>query len=145
MRTIVAFVALALSFNAWAGPAEDAGQVVQRWAAAFEARDLDAIGRLYAPEAFFWGTSSKTLVTAPEGVREYFERAFSATQSPKITVSEQKAMVLSDSLVAIVSTDAVAGTRDDKPYLSPGRTSWLLAKRGGEWKIVQFHRSSIPR
>src|ERR1700690_202861 len=110
MRTIVAAVALFVSLVSvgWAGASEDAAQVIQRWSAAFDAKDLEGITKLYAPDALFWETGSKALVTSPDGVRRYFEQAFSTIGSPKVTVSEQKYHVLSDAAVTIATMDAVA-------------------------------------
>ena len=45
-----------------AGSEEDALQVVEKWAAAFNASDVDAIVALYAPDAMFLGTGSRTVV-----------------------------------------------------------------------------------
>jgi uncharacterized protein (TIGR02246 family) len=112
---------------------------------AFEAKDLEGITKLYAPDAQIWGTGSKALVTSPDGVRRYFEQAFSTIGSPKVTVSEQKYHVLSDAVVTIATMDAVAGTRDGKEFTSPGRTTWVIAKRDGGWYIIHFHRSSVPK
>ena len=64
MRAWVAalgFVA-ALTSPVLAGSEEDALQVVEKWAAAFNASDVDAIVALYAPDAMFLGTGSRTVV-----------------------------------------------------------------------------------
>jgi ketosteroid isomerase-like protein len=42
--------------SASAGPAEDAGAVVDRWAAAFNANDAEAVAKLYALDALLFGT-----------------------------------------------------------------------------------------
>jgi uncharacterized protein (TIGR02246 family) len=147
MRTLVAAVALfaSLASVGWAGVSEDAAQVIQRWGAAFDAKDLDGITKLYAPDAQFWGTASKTLVTSRDGVQSYCEQAFSTIGTPKVTVTEQKYLVLSDAVVMIATMDAVAGTRDGKEFTSPGRTTWVIAKRDSGWRIIHFHRSSVPK
>ena len=58
-----------------AGSEEDAHQVVEKWAAAFNASDVDAIVALYAPDAMFLGTGSRTVVLETADIRQYFERA----------------------------------------------------------------------
>jgi hypothetical protein len=45
-----------------AGPKEDALAVLHKWAKAFADSDVDAIVALYAPDALFMGTGSKTVV-----------------------------------------------------------------------------------
>jgi hypothetical protein len=53
----------AISF---AGPAEDAGSVVNHWAEAFNANDVDSLVDLYAPDAILIGTSGAGLVEGKE-------------------------------------------------------------------------------
>ena len=101
---------------AFAGPEEDAMQVVQKWAAAFNASDVDEIVALYSPDALFMGTGSRTVVTNTAEIRQYFERAL-------LTDRPRGAVLQSHSVMA----------------LSEG-----VAKRGAEWKIVHFHRSGLP-
>ena len=58
-----AFVLMAaLTSPVVVGSEEDALQVVEKWAAAFNASDVDAIVALYAPDAMFLGTGSRTVV-----------------------------------------------------------------------------------
>ena len=65
MREMLIAVALLASFcsTAIAGPKEDALQVVERWAKAFTDSDVDGIVKLYAPDALFLGTGSKTVLS----------------------------------------------------------------------------------
>src|SRR3954451_13329385 len=68
MRAFLGVIALLISFTAaFAGPREDALQVIDTWARAFAASDVDGIVKLYATDALFVGTGSKTVVTKPEG------------------------------------------------------------------------------
>ena len=53
---------------AFAGPEEDALRVVGKWAAAFNASDVDAIVALYTPDAMFLGTGSRTVVLKTEEI-----------------------------------------------------------------------------
>ena len=54
-------------------------------------------------------------------------------------------MVLSDNAVVMTGLDTVTGVRDGQPVSSNGRVTFVLAKRGSDWKIVHFHRSAMPR
>jgi uncharacterized protein (TIGR02246 family) len=129
---------------ALAGPAEDALQVVEKWAAAFRASDVDAIVGLYAPDALFLGTGSRTVVTEPAGIRQYFERALLTDRPRGATLDSRSVMVLSDGAVVITGLDNTTSMRDGKPLASPGRVTFVVAKRGADWKIVHFHRSGVP-
>jgi hypothetical protein len=77
MRKFLVAIALLIPLCsvAIAGPKEDALKVVDKWTKAFTESDVDGIVKLYAPDAIFLGTGSKTLVTKPEEIRKYFEAA----------------------------------------------------------------------
>jgi hypothetical protein len=74
LSAIVLFTFLIPAANA--DPREDALAIVEKWSKAFTASDVEGIVKLYAPDATFLGTSSKTTVVEPEGIRGYFESAF---------------------------------------------------------------------
>lgn len=77
MRRILSACLLICAFSSAtiAAPKEDALQVVELWAKSFTAADVEKIVALYAPDAVFMGTGSKTIVTQPEAIRKYFEAA----------------------------------------------------------------------
>jgi uncharacterized protein (TIGR02246 family) len=134
----------AVASTAAAGPEEEALAVVERWAMAFRASDVDAIVALYAPDAMFLGTGSRTVVLKTAEIRQYFERAL-LTDRPRGAVLESRSvMALSDGAVVITGLDMTTAVRDGKTINSPGRVTFVVAKRGAEWKIVHFHRSSVP-
>jgi uncharacterized protein (TIGR02246 family) len=142
---LCAFVLVAaMTPPAFAGPEEDALQVIEKWAAAFRASDVDAIVALYAPDAMFLGTGSRTVVLTTEEIRQYFERAL-LTDRPRGAVLESRSvMVLNDGAVVITGLDTTTAVRDGKPIRSPGRVTFVVSRRGAEWKIVHFHRSGVP-
>jgi uncharacterized protein (TIGR02246 family) len=132
------------SAAALTGPKEEAQRVVEQWAAAFRASDVDAIVSLYAPDAMFLGTGSRAVVLEPAGIRTYFEQAL-LTQRPRgATLDSYSAMEVSDTSVVITGLDTTTAVRDGKPTSSPGRVTFVVAKRGADWKIVHFHRSGVP-
>jgi uncharacterized protein (TIGR02246 family) len=146
MRVLLCALALTavLASPAIAGPEEDALQVVQTWAAAFNASDVDAIVGLYAPDAMFLGTGSRTVVRTTAEIRDYFERAL-LTDRPRGAVLESRSiMATADGTVVITGLDMTTAVRDGKTITSPGRVTFVIAKRGTEWKIVHFHRSAVP-
>lgn len=130
--------------SAFAGPQEDALQVVEKWAAAFRASDVDAIVALYAPDAMFLGTGSRTVVRTTEGIRQYFERALLTDRPRGAVLESHSAIVLSDRSVVVTGLDTTTAVRDGKTISSPGRVTFVIAQRGDTWKIVHFHRSSVP-
>ncbi len=147
MRALASSVAL-LMFgvgSAMAEPKDEATQVVEAWARAFNASDVDGIVALYAPDALFVGTGSKTVVKSPEGIRRYFEEALLQNRPRGAKLDDSSTMVLSETAVLVTGLDTVTGVRDGQPYSASGRATFVVAKRGPDWKIVHFHRSAMPR
>jgi hypothetical protein len=96
MRALLPLVVLLglLSSAANAGPKEDALAVLEAWTKAFAASDVDGIVKLYAPDALFLGTASKTVVVKPEGIRSYFENALLNNRLRGATLKDYAATVL---------------------------------------------------
>ena len=101
--------------------------------------------KLYATDAHFLGTASKTVVTKPDEVRKYFENALLNNQPKERHLLSMKSMILSDTAVVIFGLDTVTGVRDGTPFSNSGRATFVVAKRGADWQILHFHRSAMPR
>ena len=157
MRSIRILVALALS--AWvcataaiaqpaptaaAGPRDEALAVVEQWVAAFTASDVDAIVALYAPDAQFIGTGSRSAVSNPAAIRAYFERALLNNRPRSAELGEHAVTVLSDATVVVTGLDTVTSTREGVRTSAVGRVTFVIARRGATWQIVHFHRSAQP-
>ncbi len=54
-------------------------------------------------------------------------------------------MAVSDGSVVITGLDVTTAVRDGKTITNPGRVTFVVAKRGADWKIVHFHRSAAPQ
>jgi len=147
MREMLIAVALLASLcsTAIAGPKEDALQVVEKWAKAFTDSDVDGIVKLYAPDALFLGTGSKTVVVKPEEIRKYFEQALLSNRPRGARLDSHSAMVVSDTAVVVTGLDTVTGVRDGTPTSANGRVTFVVGKRGPDWQIVHFHRSAMPK
>jgi uncharacterized protein (TIGR02246 family) len=146
MRAILSALTLLMSLSsvAIAGPKEGALQVLEKWAKAFTDSDVDAIVKLHAPDALFMGTQSKTVVVKTEGIRAYFENALLNNRPRSAKQTDYTTIVLSDTAVAVSGLDALTGVRDGKTFGATGRVTFVVAKRGADWQIVQFHRSPVP-
>ena len=147
MRRCLAAVVLCASLgsSAFAGPKEDALAVLNEWAKAFAASDVDAIVKLYAPETYFMGTGSKSVVTDHAAIRKYFENAILTRRPRSAPITESHVVVLSDDAVLVTGLNSSNGVLDGKPFSNPGRVTFVIAKRGSDWKIVHFHRSAMPK
>ena len=131
-----------LCSTAIAGPREEALQVVEKWTKAFTESDVDGMVKLYAPDALFFGTSSKALLTKPDEIRKYFERALSTGRVDRKL--DSSVMVLSDTVVVVTGLETVTGVRGEKPFSGTGRVTFVVAKRGSDWQVAHFHRSRLP-
>src|SRR5437867_13440796 len=147
MRELLVAVALITSLcsTAIAGPKEEALQILEKWTKAFTDSDVDGIVKLYAPDALFLGTVSKTVVTSPEEIRKYFEQALLSNKPRGAKVGDHSVMVVSDTVVVVTGLDTVTGVRDGTPFSANGRVTFVVARRGSDWQVVHFHRSAIPR
>jgi uncharacterized protein (TIGR02246 family) len=125
--------------------ANAAMHVVERWATAFKESNVDAIVSLYAPDASFFGTGSKTLVSTPAQIRSYFETGLQRDKPRGAELREPSVRVASDDVVIITGLDSVSGTKDGSVYHAEGRVTFVVEKRGADWQIVHFHRSAMPR
>ncbi|MBR1227665.1 MULTISPECIES: SgcJ/EcaC family oxidoreductase [unclassified Bradyrhizobium] len=139
------FILMASISTAAADSKTDALQIIDRWAKAFTASDVDAIVKLYAPDALFMGTGSKAVVTKPEGIRTYFEAALLNNRPRGATLNSYDSMVLSDNAVLVTGLDTTTRVKDGTPISASGRVTFVVAKRGADWQIVHFHRSAMPQ
>lgn len=145
MRILLSGIALVAAVSmAHAGPKEDASQVVEKWARAFTDADVDAISKLYAPDALMIGTFGKVVLTKPEQVRKYFDVALNSDRPRTATLNSSEVLVVDDNTVVIAGFDTVTGTRDGQQTIAKGRVTFVVAKRGSDWMIVHLHRSPLP-
>ncbi len=129
---------------AMAEPKAGALDAVHAWIDALNRSDLDGVVSTFAADARFFGTTTKTLVDSPEGIRQYFEAVFAkfaplAVELGEVTVSE-----LSADGAVITGFDKWKVTVAGKPAEGVGRLSIAVARRAGKWRIVSFHRSAMP-
>lgn len=123
---------------------KDALAVVETWAKAFAASDVDTIVATYADDALFMGTSSTSLVKDSAGIRKYFEAALLSNRPRGASLTHVESMMLGDDAILVTGLDAVTGVRDGAIYTNPGRVTFVVAHRGDAWKIAHFHRSAMP-
>jgi len=142
--TILSLWLLLFVPSAFAGPKEDALQVVERWAKAFTEADVDTITGLYATDAVFIGTGSKAIVTKTEDIKKYFQGALLGSRRFVATFVESVVTSASETTVVVTAMDKLAMTVDAKTTDLFGRVTFVLAKGDSGWKIISFHRSAMP-
>jgi uncharacterized protein (TIGR02246 family) len=142
VRMLVCTVVTILPAVSWAGPAEEAGAIIDRWAAAYSSNDRDAILKLYAPDAVLMGTSDATILQGPEQIAGYFARL--PGSGNKTTVGQRKTMAIGNDMALGVGWYDFSIVREGKATPSPARFSFVIAKRGNDWLIVHHHSSRRP-
>jgi uncharacterized protein (TIGR02246 family) len=108
--------------------------LLAQWIAAFNSHDLDAHMELYAEDATLYGSVDE-LKVGREAIRNYF-----GGRGPNVHVKSyplpRVAMLGSEIAVTAGHVEFADG---DVPL--PYRMTWVLVKRGGNWRILQHHGS----
>lgn len=115
---------------------------VAAWVAAYDSRDPARISAQYAPDAVFWGTSSKTVRTTPAAIAEYFQDAAKRPDA-RASIGEQHIRVYGDVAIA-TGYNTFSNVRDGKRIPNPARFSMVFHKRDGKWILVDHHSSRLP-
>lgn len=123
---------------------EDGDQLLANWVAAVNRYDVDAVMQLFSADVMFYGTSTKTLITSSEGVRQYFEQAFAQLQPLTMSIEDKKIQSVSDDVMLLACTDKWSVALDGQQQIMFGRLVMTATLKQGVWKIVSFHRSVMP-
>ena len=118
--------------------------VANAWVAAVNQQDLDGIVGNFATDASFFGTSTKTLISDAEGVRQYFAKVIQAYAPVTVELGQVTVTQLSSDSAVITGFDRWKVTVNGAPVEAIGRISMAVAVRNGQWRIVSFHRSTMP-
>jgi uncharacterized protein (TIGR02246 family) len=129
---------------AMADTKDSAMAVANAWVAAVNRQDLDGIVDNFASDASFLGTSTKTLISDAQGVRQYFANVFQAYAPVMVELGQVTVTELSADSAVITGFDRWKITVNGAPVEAIGRISMAVAVRNGQWRIVSFHRSTMP-
>jgi len=122
----------------------DARELAERWSSAFTQADMNALMDLFAPDAVFFGTSSKAIVAGTDGIRNYFENSFLGSKRYVSVLTDIHVTALSDDVAIIAALNKITITENNHTDDLMGRLSIAARKREGLWKIEHFHRSALP-
>jgi len=142
LREISTALTLVLTTAASAGPKEDGYAVVERWAKALSAGNLDEIVQLYAPDALFYGTTMPNVTATHDDLRKYFSATLPL--KPTMKLAEHWTLEISNASVVDAGVYEFSRMRDGQLLSTRLRYSFVVAKRGDEWKIVHHHSSMMP-
>ncbi len=117
-----------------AGATPTIESLLSAWIAAFNSRDLDAHMSLYIEDALLFGSVDQ-LQIGRAAIRAYFSRrplGVRVADYPMPTVL----MLDADHAATAGHVEFADG---DAPM--PYRVTWMLVRRGGDWRIAQHHGS----
>jgi uncharacterized protein (TIGR02246 family) len=135
---LVALVMLA-PIAASAGPSEDAASVVDRWAKAFNANDVDALVKLYAPDAVLIGPAGSTVNEGSDTIRKYYSRL--EKSGDKVKMDVRKVVVLDDNVAYVAGFDEFTAVRNGQTGTSSNGFTMVLVRRDNQWLIAHQHSS----
>ncbi len=136
---LFAGLVLVLPAMAAAGPAEEANAVVDRFSAAYNANDPEAVVKLYTPDAILLGTVSPVISIGTEAIRKYFSMIKGSGNSN--VIQERHTIVLGDNAVVVTGFYEFTRMQDGKPVPGPARFTMVVTKSNGEWRIAHHHSS----
>lgn len=117
---------------------ETVSGIIGRWSAAFNRLDAATLASLYSRNVFFFGSKSQ-LYRGHEGVAAYFS-ALPRWSSPTVQFTDRATAQVNPDLInfAAIATFVV---EEGAAPLSV-KITWVIAREGGDWKIVSHHVSS---
>jgi uncharacterized protein (TIGR02246 family) len=142
MNAIFGALLVLLPVHAYAGPAEDAGAVIDHWITAFNQDNPDLISDLYAPGALLHATTSPQLYIGNEAIRDYFKNFRGNGKNAAVT--ERHMIVLSDAAVMGVGFYKFDVSLNGQQVPRPARFTFVLTKHDGRWLITHHHSSALP-
>jgi len=147
MRHLIQTIFLSLTLMSSSTMADTKGSalgVAHAWVAAVNRQDLDGIVANFATDTSFFGTSTKTLISDAQGVRQYFAKVIQAYAPVKVELGQVRVTELSSDSAVITGFDRWQVTVNGAPVEAIGRISMAVAVQNGQWRIVSFHRSTMP-
>jgi uncharacterized protein (TIGR02246 family) len=133
--TLLAFMPMV----AFAGPAEDANVVVERWSTAYSSNDPEAIAKVYTSDAVLLGTVSPIMSEGTDAIVKYFSPVKGSGNKNKL--GERRTFVLGDNAVVVAGFYEFTRMQEGKAVPGPARFTMLVTKRDGEWRIAHHHSS----
>ena len=119
---VIALLILA-PFRVSAGPSEDVASAVDHWAMAFNANDVNALIKLYAPDAALIGAAGSSVIEGSDAIRKYYSRSKKAvTRSKWMCVRSSFLMTTSPTLPGLTNLPLFVTA---KPERLPTASRWF--------------------
>ena len=117
---------------------ETVSGIIEKWSAAFNRLDAEALARLYSINAFFFGSKSQ-LYRGNAGVAAYFN-ALPRWNSPAVQFTDRTTAQVNSDVINFAATASFVVDESTAPLSV--KITWVIAREDGGWKIVSHHVSS---
>ena len=122
---------------------QEIANATQAWVNAYDSRTTSRIVAQYAPDAVFWGTTSRTIRNNPATITDYFANV-SNTPNNRVVIGEQNIRIYGDIGLNSGTYTFNGVLPDGKPVPTAARFTFVFRKAEGRWLIVDHHSSRIP-
>lgn len=140
---IALLLMFSLGVQAQETPVTAAEQTVKRLFEGLNKADLDLVLSVFDEDVLFWGTSTTVVGTGIDSARAYWAALEGQTPGGNVASPLEVSVVTINENIQLLSGTwkvDIAG-RDTAPVF---RISLVVERLDGDWKIVQFHNSSMP-
>jgi uncharacterized protein (TIGR02246 family) len=112
--------------------------IIEKWSAAFNRLDADALASLYSRNAFFFGSNPR-LYRGNDGVKAYF-KVLPRWASPTVRFTDRAIVQVNADLINFAATASFVVEEGAPPLLV--KITWVVVREDGIWKIASHHVSS---
>jgi len=144
----VLLIILSLTFwfatAVWAGPAEEAAQMADKWFKAFYDGDAEAMSTLYAKDASFFAFLSPFRVEGKEGIRASFAGLFKSFPTRALVKRHFYVQVYDTTVVRTYYFTMTLGDAKGNIKSYHGRADIVYMIVDGQRVIVTHHSSLLP-
>jgi uncharacterized protein (TIGR02246 family) len=112
--------------------------IIEKWSAAFNRLDADALASLYSRNAFFFGSNPR-LYRGNDGVKAYF-KGLPRWASPTVRFTDRAIVQVNADLINFAATASFVVEEGAPPLLV--KITWVVVREDGIWKIASHHVSS---
>jgi ketosteroid isomerase-like protein len=146
LLNMIGLACMLLSFAAapaLAAPADDASDVIDLWAKAYNDNDPTALMKLYAADAVMFGTAEPMIFDGSEPIGAHFSGL--AGSGDKVRICSRRVLPPPREDAALVTGSyQFEVIKDGVRALLPGRFTMLIVKHDTNWAI-SYHTSSHPQ
>jgi uncharacterized protein (TIGR02246 family) len=138
-RVLFLVLVILVPVAASAGPAEDVAATLDRWVKTFNSNNVDALVKLYAPDAVVVGQGGSTLTEGSDAIRKFYSQL--EKSGDKVTIGIHKVVVLDDKVAYVTGFNEFTAVRNGETRQAPAGFTMVLVKSGDQWLIAHQHSS----